>query len=148
MTTKYVIIIPDGAADEPIEQFDEKTPIEAAQTPNIDEISTLGRQGLIQTIPEKMEPGSDVAQMSLLGYDPLRYYRGRAPIEAAAREITLKPDDWIFRCNLVTIADGKMADHSAGHISSEEAGSLIGELRTRRQMRRKSSLQSYCANFS
>ena len=116
MTTKYVIIIPDGAADEPIEQFDEKTPLEAALTPNIDKISTMGRQGLIQTVPEKMEPGSDVAQMSLLGYDPLRYYRGRAPIEAAAREIKLKPDDWIFRCNLVTLADGKMADHSAGHI--------------------------------
>ena len=128
MTTKYAIIIPDGAADEPIEQFDEKTPIEAALTPNIDEISTLGRQGLIQTIPEKMEPGSDVAQMSLLGYDPRRYYTGRAPIEAVARNVKLSPEDWVFRCNLVTIADGKMADHSAGHISTAEGGNLIEEL--------------------
>lgn len=128
MTTKYAIIIPDGAADEPLEQFDERTPLEAASTPNIDKISTLGRQGLIRTIPEKMEPGSDVAQMSLLGYDPRRYYTGRAPIEAVARNIKLSLDDWVFRCNLVTIADGKMADHSAGHISTAEAGKLIEEL--------------------
>ncbi len=128
MTTKYVIIIPDGAADEPIEQFDEKTPIEAALTPNIDKISTLGRQGLVQTVPEKMEPGSDVAQMSLLGYDPKRYYTGRAPIEAVARNVKLSLEDWVFRCNLVTIADGKMADHSAGHISTAEGGNLMDEL--------------------
>jgi 2,3-bisphosphoglycerate-independent phosphoglycerate mutase len=75
-----------------------------------------------------MEPGSDVAQMSLLGYDPRRYYSGRAPIEAVARNIKLAPQDWVFRCNLVTIADGKMMDHSAGHISTAEAGSLIKEL--------------------
>ncbi len=131
MTTKYAIIIPDGAADEPLEQFDEKTPIEAARTPNTDKISTLGRQGLIQTVPDNMEPGSDVAQMSLLGYDPRRYYTGRAPIEAVARNVQLSPEDWVFRCNLVTIADGKMADHSAGHISSAEASSLIEELDAR-----------------
>ena len=128
MTTKYAIIIPDGAADEPLEQFDEKTPIEAAQTPNIDKISTLGRQGLIRTVPGKMEPGSDVAQMSLLGYDPKRYYTGRAPIEAVARNVKLSPADWVFRCNLITVADGLMADHSAGHISTAEATSLIEEL--------------------
>jgi len=101
LTTKYVIIIPDGAADEPLEEFDDKTPLEAALTPNIDKISTLGRQGLIQTVPDKMEPGSDVAQMSLLGYDPRRYYTGRAPIEAVARDIKLSLEDWVFRCNLV-----------------------------------------------
>jgi 2,3-bisphosphoglycerate-independent phosphoglycerate mutase len=128
LTTKYVIIIPDGAADEPLEQFEGKTAIEAAQTPNMDKISTIGRQGLVQTVPDDMEPGSDVAQMSLLGYDPRRYYSGRAPIEAVARNIKLAPQDWVFRCNLVTIADGKMADHSAGHISTAEAGHLIKEL--------------------
>ena len=128
MTTKYAIIIPDGAADEPLEQFDERTPIEAARTPNMDKISRLGKQGLIRTIPEKMKPGSDVAQMSLLGYDPKRYYTGRAPIEAVARNVKLSLSDWVFRCNLITIADGKMADHSAGHISTAEAGSLIEEL--------------------
>ncbi|MFH1716524.1 MAG: cofactor-independent phosphoglycerate mutase [Planctomycetota bacterium] len=128
MTTKYAIIVPDGAADEPIEQFAGQTAIEAAETPNMDKISTLGRQGLVQTVPEDMEAGSDVAQMSLLGYDPRRYYTGRAPIEAVARNIKLSMEDWVFRCNLVTIADGKMADHSAGHISTAEAASLIKEL--------------------
>jgi len=128
LTTKYVIIIPDGAADEPLEQFAGETALEAAEIPNMDKISTIGRQGLVQTVPDGMEPGSDVAQMSLLGYDPLRYYSGRAPIEAVARNIKLSLEDWIFRCNLVTIADGKMADHSAGHISTVEAGNLIKEL--------------------
>lgn len=126
--TKYAIIVPDGAADEPIEELGNKTALEAAETPNMDKISTEGRQGIVRTVPENMEPGSDVAQMSLLGYDPRQYYSGRAPIEAVARNIKLSPSDWVFRCNLVTIADGKMADHSAGHISSEEAGRLIKEL--------------------
>ncbi len=130
MTTKYAIIIPDGAADEPIERFGNKTVIEAAETPNMDKISTLGRQGIVRTVPIDMEPGSDVAQMSLLGYDPLRYYSGRAPIEAEARNIKLSATDWIFRCNLITIADSKMADHSAGHISTKEAGTLIEELQS------------------
>ncbi|HSW02726.1 MAG TPA: cofactor-independent phosphoglycerate mutase [Sedimentisphaerales bacterium] len=125
---KYVIIVPDGAADEPLEQFDGKTPLEAAETPNMDRISIEGRQGLVRTVPEGLDPGSDVAQMSLLGYDPLHYYSGRAPIEAAAKNIRLGLDDWVFRCNLVTLADGLMADHSAGHISTEEGGSLIREL--------------------
>lgn len=128
MTTKFVIIVPDGAADEPLDQFDGQTALEAAETPNTDQISRLGRQGLVHTIPEGMEAGSDVAQMSLLGYDPRRYYTGRAPIEAVARNIKLSLDDWVFRCNLVTIADGKMVDHSAGHISTAEAGTLIKEL--------------------
>ena len=126
--TKYVIIVPDGAADEPIEQFGGKTPLEAAQTPNMDRISTQGRQGLVRTIPVGFEPGSDIAQMNLLGYDPVTFYTGRAPIEAVARNIKLSANDWVFRCNLVTICDGKMEDHSAGHISTEEAGKLIKDL--------------------
>jgi 2,3-bisphosphoglycerate-independent phosphoglycerate mutase len=126
--TKYAIIIPDGAADFPLEHFQGKTPFEIADIPNIDKISKTGRQGLIKTVPEKMEPGSDVAQMSLLGYDPRRYYSGRAPIEAVARNIKLSPDDWIFRCNLVTIVDNKMVDHSAGHITTAEGEKLINEL--------------------
>lgn len=126
--TKYAIIIPDGAADEPIEQLGNKTALEAAETPNMDKISMTGRQGVVRTVPVDMEPGSDVAQMSLLGYDPLRYYSGRAPIEAAARNIKLSVKDWVFRCNLITIADGKMADYSAGHISTTEADKLIKDL--------------------
>jgi len=128
LVTKYAIIVPDGAADEPIEHFGNQTVFEAAEIPNIDRISTTGKQGLVRTIPEGMEAGSDVAQMSLLGYDPHRYYSGRASVEAAARKIELSPSDWVFRCNLVTICDGKMADHSAGHISTEEATKLISDL--------------------
>jgi 2,3-bisphosphoglycerate-independent phosphoglycerate mutase len=94
----------------------------------MDKISIDGKQGIVQTIPPDMTPGSDVAQMSLLGYDPLQYYPGRAPIEAVAQGIKLAPDEWVFRCNLVTIADGKMADHSAGHIPTAEAAKLIHEL--------------------
>jgi len=129
--TKYAIIIPDGAADEPLDEFGGKTVLEAAETPNMDEVSKIGRQGLVRTVPEGFEAGSDVAQMSLLGYDPKRYYTGRAPIEAAARNINLGMGDWVFRCNLVTIADNKMADHSAGHISTPEAEKLVKELETR-----------------
>lgn len=126
--TKYAIIIPDGAADEPLEELDNKTVLEAADIPNIDKISQTGKQGIVRTIPEGFEAGSDVAQMTLLGYDPVRYYSGRAAIEAAAQDIELNEDEWVFRCNLVTIVDGKMADHSAGHISTEEAKELIREL--------------------
>ncbi|MGA2172490.1 MAG: cofactor-independent phosphoglycerate mutase [Sedimentisphaerales bacterium] len=125
---KFAIIIPDGAADDPIEQFGNKTALEAADIPNMDKISRNGRLGVVRTVPNGMDPGSDVAQMSLLGYDPRKYYTGRAPIEAVARNVQLAPDDWVFRCNLVTIADGKMADHSAGHISTEEGTKLIEEL--------------------
>ncbi|MFC1677841.1 cofactor-independent phosphoglycerate mutase [Planctomycetota bacterium] len=128
MSCKYVIIVPDGAADEAIEQFGNKTALEAAQIPNMDKIASSGRQGIVQTVPPDMAPGSDVAQMSLLGYDPKRYYSGRAPIEAVAQNIDLSPADWVFRCNLVTIVDGEMSDHSAGHISTEEGGKLIDEL--------------------
>jgi len=130
LKTKYAIIIPDGAADEPIEELGNKTAFEAAEIPNIDKISIQGRQGFVRTVPKNMEPGSDVAQMSLLGYDPVRYYSGRAPIEAAASDINLSNTDWVFRCNFVTIADGIMADHSAGHLSTEEGRTLIEELKS------------------
>jgi 2,3-bisphosphoglycerate-independent phosphoglycerate mutase len=126
--TKYVIIVPDGAADYPLDIFDGKSVIEAAHTPNMDEITTRGKQGTALTVPPSLTPGSDVAMMSLLGYDPLRFYSGRAPLEAVAMNIQLGSNDWVFRCNLVTIADKKMADHSAGHISTEEASTLINEL--------------------
>ena len=128
MPTKYAIIIPDGAADEPLKELGGKTALEAADIPNIDAISAQGRQGMVHTIPPGMTAGSDVAQICLLGYDPVRYYSGRAPLEAVAMDIKLQPDDWCFRCNLVTFSDNKMADHSAGHISTKEAALLIEEL--------------------
>jgi 2,3-bisphosphoglycerate-independent phosphoglycerate mutase len=128
LKTKYVIIVPDGAADEKIADFDNKTVLEAANIPNIDQIAQTGKQGLVSTIPQGFTPGSDVAQMAMLGYDPEEYYAGRAPIEAAAKGIHLGPDQWVFRCNLVTFSDGTMADHSAGHISDKEARTLVNDL--------------------
>lgn len=125
---KYAIIIPDGAADEPLKELAGKTPIEAAHTPNMDRIAIAGRQGLARTVPEGFESGSDVATMCLLGYDPAKYHTGRAPLEAAAQHIPLKPTDWVFRCNLVTVIDGIMKDHSAGGITDAEAKQLITEL--------------------
>lgn len=127
MKPKYVIIVPDGAADNPQDIFGGKTVIEAAETPNIDAIAIQGRQGIVQTVPKGLQPGSDVAMMSLLGYDPQKNYTGRAPIEAAAQDIPLEQGDWVFRCNLVTTADELMVDHSAGHISSKEGAELIRE---------------------
>jgi 2,3-bisphosphoglycerate-independent phosphoglycerate mutase len=126
---KYAIIIPDGAADSPLEELGGRTPLEAADTPNMDWIALNGRQGLARTVPEGFESGSDVATMSLLGYDPAVYHTGRAPLEAAAQRIPLSPTDWVFRCNLVTVVDGIMKDHSAGGISNAEAQRLIADLR-------------------
>src|SRR5947207_984852 len=125
---KYAIIIPDGAADEPLPELSGKTPIEAANTPNMDRVAIEGRQGTARTIPEGFESGSDVAIMSLLGYDPAKYHTGRAPLEAAAQNIPLSKTDWVFRCNLVTVVDGIMKDHSAGGITDAEAQKLLAEL--------------------
>ncbi|MBN1396479.1 MAG: cofactor-independent phosphoglycerate mutase [Bacteroidetes bacterium] len=128
MSRKYVVVVPDGAADRPLPMFGGKTIFEAAEKPNIDSISMTGMQGLCKTVPPELQPGSDVAMMAVLGYDPAKYYTGRAPIEAVAQEINVGDNDWIFRCNLVTTADGKMIDHSSGHISSEEGKTFIDDL--------------------
>jgi len=125
---KYAIVIPDGAADNPIEELGGKTPLAAAVTPNMDWIASNGRCGSARTIPSGMPCGSDVAIMSVLGYNPKQWYTGRGPLEAAAQGLNVGPDEWIFRCNLVTIIDGVMKDYSAGHIRSEEAWSLLDEL--------------------
>jgi len=125
---KYAMILPGGAADEPIELLDGQTPLEAARTPNLDWIASHGRQGRVVTVPAGFSPGSDVATLSLFGYDARREYDGRAPLEAVARGITTRPGQLIFRCNLVTIVDGVMADFTAGHITDLEAGQLIDDL--------------------
>lgn len=125
---KYAIIIPDGAADDPLPELGGKTPLEAAHKPYCDAIALAGRQGTVRTVPEGFESGSDVATMSLLGYDPAKYHTGRAPLEAAARNIELDVTDTVFRCNLVTVVDGLMKDHSAGGISDAEAATLINTL--------------------
>lgn len=125
---KYAIILPDGAADEPVRSLRGRTPLEAAQTPSMDWISSHGRQGCVRTVPDGFLPGSDVATLSLLGYDPKTDYTGRAPLEAAARDIAIGPHEIVFRCNFVTIIDGVMADFTAGHISQREADQLIAAL--------------------
>ncbi|MEZ6193459.1 MAG: cofactor-independent phosphoglycerate mutase [Phycisphaerales bacterium] len=127
---KYVIIIPDGAADLPVDDLGGKTPLEAAKTPNTDKLAKSGRLGTAATTPKGMPCGSDVCTMCLLGYDPTRYHTGRAPLEAAALGIELNDTDWIFRVNFVTVIDGKMQDHSAGHISDEEARRLLNDFAT------------------
>ncbi len=122
---KHVIIIADGAADHPVDELGGKTPFEAACKPHTDRLSMQGVQGTVATTPRGMPCGSDVCAMSLLGYDPLRYHTGRAPLEAAALGIALDLSDWIFRVNLVTVCDGRMHDHSGGHVSSEQGRSLL-----------------------
>ncbi len=125
---KYAIIIMDGAADEPLAELNGQTVLQKAHTPNTDWISSNGRLGLVYNVPNGFAPGSDIALMSVLGYDPNKYYSGRAPLEAAAKSISTGVHDWIFRCNLVTVADEVMQDYSAGHIGSTEAATLIDTL--------------------
>lgn len=124
----YCLIIPDGMADNPVRRLDGKTPMEAARIPNMDRAAREGMLGLVRTVPARMEPGSSVAMMSIMGYDPRRCYTGRAPLEAADMGIEMAQDDWAFRCNLVTLSDDILADYAAGHITTEEAALLIAAL--------------------
>ncbi|MCO6439191.1 MAG: cofactor-independent phosphoglycerate mutase [Phycisphaerae bacterium] len=127
---KYAIILPDGAADLPVPELDGRTPLEAARKPNMDWIAASGRQGRVVTVPEGYTPGSDVATLTLFGYDPAKYYSGRAPLEAAAQGLPVGEDELVFRCNLVTIVDGVMADFTAGHIGQKEAERILADLNT------------------
>jgi 2,3-bisphosphoglycerate-independent phosphoglycerate mutase len=122
---KYALVIPDGCADEPQDALGGRTPLEAADIPNMDLVARLGCVGRADNVPASMPSGSDVGTMSLFGYDPLKYHTGRAPIEAAAQGIELAADDWAIRCNLVTIEDGIMQSFTAGQISNETGRILI-----------------------
>ena len=133
---KYIILLGDGMADRPIAELGGKTCLQAANTPNLDRLASLGQVGMVHTVPEGFPPGSDVANLTVLGYDPKKYYTGRSPLEAASIGVELGPDDVAFRCNLVTlrVTGGKsagvrrkavMEDFSAGHISTQEARLLI-----------------------
>ncbi len=122
---KYIILVGDGMADYPLKELDGRTPLEAGRTPNMDYIAKNGILGRAKTIPEKMSPASDVANLSIIGYDPKKYYTGRGPLEAANLGIELEADDVAFRCNLITVSKDILTDYSAGHISSEEAAILI-----------------------
>ncbi|HJJ66183.1 MAG TPA: cofactor-independent phosphoglycerate mutase [Methanocorpusculum sp.] len=125
---KYLLILADGAADEPLEELGGKTPLEVAKKPNMDMIARKGRCGMLKTVDESMTPGSDVANMSILGYDPEKYYTGRGALEALSMGIPFGDDDMAYRCNLVTIENGKMKDFAAGHITSEEGAELFKSL--------------------
>lgn len=122
---KYIIVLPDGVADVPLQELGNKTPLEVATHPNLDWIAREGVTGWSHTIPSGFKPGSDVGCMSVFGYDPRTYYTGRAPLEAAAQGIALQSDEVVFRCNTVAVKDGVMADYSAGHIESAESHELI-----------------------
>lgn len=122
---KYVIVIPDGCADEPQADLDGRTPLDAANTPAMDAIAKHGIVGRANHTPPHLPAGSSVANMSLLGYSPLEYYTGRAPLEAAAQGIELGENDWCIRCNLVSVEDQVMTSFTAGHISSDEAKDLL-----------------------
>jgi 2,3-bisphosphoglycerate-independent phosphoglycerate mutase len=122
---KYIVLVGDGMADYPISELGDRTPLEAARTPNLDFIAKHGRLGRVRTIPEGKSPASDVANMSILGYDPRKYYTGRGPLEAANLGVELESDDIAFRCNLITATNDTLVDYSSGHISSKESEILI-----------------------
>ncbi len=122
---KYIVIVGDGMADYPVAELGGRTPLEAARTPNMDQIVQGGVLGIAKTIPAKMTPASDVANISILGYNPAEYYSGRAPLEAANLGVELEEEDVAFRCNLITASGDTLLDYSAGHIQSKEAATLI-----------------------
>ena len=133
---KYVIVLGDGMADEPIEELGGKTPLEYAHTPEMDRLSKLSEVGLVHTIPEGMSPGSDTANLSVLGYDPKQYYTGRSPLEALSIGVPMKDTDIAIRCNIVTVStDDKpyeektIIDHSSSEISTEDAAILLDAVR-------------------
>jgi 2,3-bisphosphoglycerate-independent phosphoglycerate mutase len=122
---KYAIVIPDGCADEPQESLGGRTPLQAAHTPNMNRIAQLGVVGRTDNVPPTLTPASDVATLSLFGYDPLQVYTGRAPLETAAMGIRLGQNDWAIRCNLVHVDREEMRDFTAGHISATEGAALM-----------------------
>lgn len=129
---KYVVVLGDGMADEPISALDGKTPLEYADTPALDALSKVSEIGMVHTIPEGMKPGSDTANLSVLGYDPKIYYSGRSPLEALSIGVPMKDTDVALRCNIVTISDGDepfeektIIDHSSGEISTEDCAVLL-----------------------
>ncbi|MBN2742978.1 MAG: cofactor-independent phosphoglycerate mutase [Marinilabiliaceae bacterium] len=125
---KYLVILADGLADHPIAELNGLTPVMAANTPHIDALCAMSGTGLLNTVPASLHPGSEVANMTVMGYDAEKYYNGRGVLEAAAMGVELDKDDLAFRCNLISIKDDKILNHSAGHISNEEAHILIDAL--------------------
>src|SRR6266487_4246692 len=128
---KYAIVIPDGCADEPQDSLGGKTPLQAANLPNMDRAARMGLVGRANNVPRPLTPASDVATLSLFGYDPLVVYTGRAPLETVAMGLKLGPNDWAVRCNLVTVENEQMRDFTAGHISTPEASELLATVQAK-----------------
>ena len=132
---KYVIVLADGMADEPLQVLGGKTPMEYARTPNMDKLAKCGSVGLVKTVPDGLKPGSDVANLSVMGYDPVVSYSGRSPLEALSVGVAMQDTDVIFRCNIVTVTEDEpyeqktILDHSSGEISTEEADILMDAIR-------------------
>ena len=132
---KYIVILGDGMSDEPIEALGGKTPLEVAHTPVMDELATKGELGMVQNVPAGMSPGSEIANLSVMGYDPLTDFTGRSPLEALSVGVDMEPDDIIFRCNVVTLTEDEpyeektIVDHSSGEISTAEADALMDAIR-------------------
>ncbi|MBQ7345660.1 MAG: cofactor-independent phosphoglycerate mutase [Oscillospiraceae bacterium] len=132
---KYIVILGDGMAGEPLAELDGKTTLAAANTPNMDDLASMGVMGLAKMVPDGMKPGSDVANLGVMGYDPMACYSGRSPLEALSLRIDMEPTDIIFRCNLVTLSEEEpyeektIIDHSSGEISSEDADILMDAIR-------------------
>lgn len=132
---KYIVVLADGMADEPLEELSGKTPLEAAATPNMDALAGKGVMGLAKTVPDSMKPGSDVANLSVLGYDPEKCYTGRSSLEALSVGVPMEPTDVVYRVNIVTLseegdfAEKTILDHSAGEISTEDADVLMDAIR-------------------
>lgn len=125
---KYIIVLGDGMADEPIEALSGKTPLEAASTPSMDFLAKNGRMGTLVTVPSGFHPGSEIANLTVLGYDVAKVFEGRGSLEAASMGVDIEPHEMAMRCNLICIENGKIKNHSAGHISNEEANELIAFL--------------------
>ena len=133
---KYLVILGDGMADRPIEALGNVTPLRYAKTPMMDALAAKGEIGLVHTIPDGMSPGSDTANLSVLGYDPRKYYSGRSPLEALSIGVPMKDTDIALRCNLVTLSEEearygerRILDHSSGEISTEDAAVLLEAVR-------------------
>ena len=122
---KYIIVLGDGMADEPIVELGNKTPLQVASTPMLDLLAKNGRVGMLSTVPKGFHPGSEIANLSVLGYDVAKVFEGRGSLEAASMGIPIESDEMAMRCNLICIEDGKIKNHSAGHISTEESTELI-----------------------
>lgn len=130
---KYIVILGDGMADKPIAELKDQTPLAYANTPKMDELAAKGEIGMVHTVPDGMSPGSDTANLSVLGYNPRKYYSGRSPLEALSIGVPMKDTDIALRCNIVTLSEEDcpyeeqtIIDHSSGEISTEDAGGLTG----------------------